>query len=165
MTAGITLWLLGMAGSACLYTQRFHLPRMSVSLFISSLVKWLLIMSVELSLLPHLATDVNALENTTLREIFRLTLSATLIALHFAVAFGWLAVTLLGIYLREEGHIRPGFGIAAGIIGLVGVAASLAFHQFGDVILPITSAAPFLWSLRFAQLRFTKEGRKGTALT
>lgn len=165
MTAGITLWLLGMGGCACLYTQRFHLPRMSVSLFISALVKWLLIMSMEMALLPHLAADVVSSGNMALGDMFKLTLSAALIALHFAVAFGWLAVTLLGIYLREEGHIRPGFGIAAGIIGLAGVGASLAFHQGGKVILPATSAVPFLWTLRFAQLRFTEEGRRGTVLT
>ncbi|GIN84609.1 hypothetical protein J6TS2_09950 [Heyndrickxia sporothermodurans] len=148
MLVGTVLWLLGLAGSRSFHSQGMIATRMGSSLFYISLGLWILTLTAELTVLPLLGEEVLLSSNSSLFNVWVSTFSYLLLSGYFAVACGWLGIFFYGWGIRSSfSAIFQKGALYSGGIGFIGVLLTCLSFKIGYVVIPITSAFPYIWSM------------------
>ena len=149
MSAAVVLWLGGMAICYQLRSCRRVLSSVVSALFIASLAMWLITLAFELGGIPIAVDRLTEHSNTAQRALSESLFAGALISGYFAMIPAWLGVAV---------GARSNAGRLVGIIGAAGIAFTLIKPNLW--ILLLTTAFPFLWTVRYAWHCFKNRGNK-----
>jgi hypothetical protein len=148
MLGAVSLWLLGLAGSASFISDRHSIGS---HLFFVSLGLWILILTAELTVLPLIGKEILINSNVTLIEVWEAMFSFALLAGYFAVACSWLGVSIYGWEMKHHGNYLSNWfkngALYTGIIGFIGIILTCMSFEAGYILIPLTSGPAFLWTM------------------
>lgn len=160
MAAGVSMWLVGLAGCSCMFHKNFHILRLAVSMFIGSMAKWLVISSTEIGAIPTILARLTVQEDYGLRSMGEVIFSSTIITSYSAMLLTWFATALVAAYLMEMQHkvFVPHIGFWSAWLGVIGIIAIFVFPRHAGLVAVTTSGPPFLWTMAYGW-RFATKSR------
>lgn len=151
MLIATSLWLIGLAGSEHFFANRSKAAKLGSCLFFVSLSLWIFILAAELTALPILGEEFIKGRNRVLLELWQAIFSLGLLAGYFAVMCSWLGICLYGWSLKQTHTDLPSLftkgAFFSGLIGVIGIILTFLSFNMGYILIPLTSAPPYLWSI------------------
>lgn len=152
MLLAVLLWFSGLSAGEN-FAGAGPAARLASRFFAAALTIWVVILAMEMTVLPT-AVHYIGLESEPAAQGILIGLYAFgIMTGDFAMALGWIGVSLTALALLKNGAGFPRWlaaaGIGAGFWGIAGIVAALLLPDYSLPIYLVSAGPPFLWTHLF----------------
>lgn len=145
---GLALWLVSLSTLPDISHRFSEMARNGARILISSLGMWLLILSIELSVLPQMISSIEVNGNAAYQPIWNALFTWTLFSGYLTT--GFIDLGLFIISASFDQNLVKKSGMIAASIGAIGIAVSLLFPKYALWMQVFTEPLPYLWTYGLA---------------
>ncbi len=149
MLAAVVLLFTGLSCVESFAKERAS-ARLAARFFTAGLSIWLVILSMELTVMPVVSTYWGGEPEAGAAVISEGLFALGIVAGDFAMGLAWSGIALLGVAMPGRAGVTRRFarlGVITGIWGTAGIAASLLLPDYSLPILLATSGPAFVWTV------------------